>query len=66
MVYNIKLQGSFISRVEGGDFRWDGCWPQKYQAQKWALGKGRRRKKNPQIIEIMCSMGFKHTHIQTS
>jgi len=22
-------------------------------------------KKNPQIIGIMCSMGFKHTHIQT-
>lgn len=23
------------------------------------------KKKNPQIIGIMCSMGFKHTHIQT-
>lgn len=58
MVCRIKLQDSLICGVAG--IRWDGFRSNKHK--EWALygtGKGTG---DPQIIGIMCSMGFKHTH----
>lgn len=70
-VYSVKATG--LIHLQGGWWRDLGGMSVGFRSNKhkeWAMWKGKKKekkkkKKTPQIIGIMCSMGFKHTHIQT-